>query len=725
MNAIKRISLVILILWARMAFGQNTFHALIQDAEKQTPLIGANVIIDSLRVGATSDANGEVFLNGIPTGGYTIQVSYIGYEPTAVRVAFSQVKSDRLQIISLKPIALNAREVVVTTTRTNGVIEDTPIRVEVLGREEVNEETAIRPGNISKLLGETSGIQVQQTSITSGNVSFRIQGLPGRYTQLLKDGFPLYGGFAAGLSLLQIPPLDLQQVEVIKGANSTLYGSGAIAGIANLVSRAPTGTPELTAIVSQTQKKGLDMSAFYAQRGDLLGLSLLFNRSQQAAFDVNRDGFTDLPKHLSVTFNPKIFYYPDHRTRVMFGFSLTLADRSGGFMDALANHPDSSRTYYEKSQSQRLTTQFKFTRDYENGGRLVAKNAINHFLRTIDWPTGRFAGAQTASYSEVYYLAHLKQHQPVVGITVVTDQFKVGRNGNVNRDSLNCRHATPGMFVQDDWQVTPRILVQPGLRIDWQNHYGTFVLPRLSLLYKGTNRLHFRLGYGTGYSVPDIFNSDATEQQYSRITALPAGLKAESAQGLNLDVGYRFIVGELVLNANLAFYLSRIDHALVATRVNEHILYSNAPAELTARGFDLNLKMALDELELYADYTTTRVRKAYDPVQPYLALTPQQKLNLTFTYELEGSWRTGLEAFYTGRQYLENQTLTRDYWTMGFMLEKMFQHVSIIGNVENLLDVRQTRYETMVNPPYDTPDFQPVYMPLDGIVANLAVKYQL
>ncbi|MBL7136129.1 MAG: Plug domain-containing protein, partial [Candidatus Marinimicrobia bacterium] len=165
--------------------------------------------------------------------------------------------------------------IIVTTTRTNNRIEDVPVRVEVLGSEEVNEEIAIRPGNISKLLGETSGIQIQQTSATSGNVSFLIQGLPGKYTQLLKDGFPVYSGFSAGLSLLQIPPLDLKQIEVIKGSASALYGGDAIAGIVNLISKNPTKKPEWSVLFNQTQKGGRDISSFYSNRKDKIGVTFL------------------------------------------------------------------------------------------------------------------------------------------------------------------------------------------------------------------------------------------------------------------------------------------------------------------------------------------------------------------------------------------------------------------------------------------------------------------
>jgi len=101
------------------------------------------------------------------------------------------------------------------------------------------------------------------------------------------------------------------------------------------------------------------------------------------------------------------------------------------------------------------------------------------------------------------------------------------------------------------------------------------------------------------------------------------------------------------------------------------------------------------------------------------------KLNITLTYEQEHSWRTGIEAFYTGRQYLSDHTQTPDYWTMGFMIQRMFKHFSIIGNVENIFDIRQTKFEKVVIPPYTNPTFREIYAPLDGLLANVALKIQL
>src|SRR5690606_28439203 len=136
---------------------------------------------------------------------------------------------------------------------------------------ELAEKGNMKPGDIRMLLNESTGIQTQQTSATSYNSSIRIQGLDGKYTQLLRDGMPLYAGFSGGLSLMQIAPLDLKQVEVIKGGASTLYGGGAIAGLVNLISKTPQDDPELSFMLNGTSAMGLDASGFYSEKFGKIG----------------------------------------------------------------------------------------------------------------------------------------------------------------------------------------------------------------------------------------------------------------------------------------------------------------------------------------------------------------------------------------------------------------------------------------------------------------------
>ena len=231
------------------AWGQNEFKAIVKDIDNKEPLVGSNAILQGTTIGASADRNGLIEIKNIPDGKHVIFFSYIGYQAKTETFKFPLAQTETIEIFL--HVALDETEkMVITATRSSRAIADIPTRIEPISGEELEEKGNMKPGDIRMLLNESTGIQTQQTSATSYNSSIRIQGLDGKYTQILKDGFPLYSGFSGGLSLLQIVPLDLKQVEVIKGASSTLYGGGAIAGLVNLVSKIPKVKREISFLES-------------------------------------------------------------------------------------------------------------------------------------------------------------------------------------------------------------------------------------------------------------------------------------------------------------------------------------------------------------------------------------------------------------------------------------------------------------------------------------------
>jgi iron complex outermembrane receptor protein len=308
----------------------------ITDGETNEPLPGATARISALNIGASADDNGKVQLDNISDGDHSIEFSFVGYQTTTTILTFPYTGTQPITI-RLKKDGEELEEIVITSTRSSRTIADIPTRVEFIAGEELDEKANMKRGDIRMLLTESTGIQTQQTSATSANASIRIQGLDGRYTQILKDGFPLYAGFSGGLGLLQTPPLDLKQVEVVKGSSSTLYGGGAIAGMVNQISRKPTDERDLRFFINGTSAGGLDLSGFYGEKFGNVGLTVFGSRNSNKAYDPSDIGLTAIPKFERYSFHPKLFVDFDEKSHLDVGLNYTGEDRIGGDLQYTGN----------------------------------------------------------------------------------------------------------------------------------------------------------------------------------------------------------------------------------------------------------------------------------------------------------------------------------------------------------------------------------------------------
>ena len=702
---------------------QNVFRAVVKDSADKDMLSGVAVVIKDTRVGDVSNGNGEITIKNVPDGDVTFVVSLIGYRKKEFRFHFPLRDTTGIELF-LPSEAIEEEEITVTSTRTNSRIEDVPVRIEVIGQEDLEEETVMQPANISMLLGETSGIQSQTTSATSGNVGIRIQGLDGRYTQILKDGFPLYGGFSGSLSIMSIPPLDLKQAEVIKGSSSTLYGADAIAGIINFVSKSPSFTPERIIVLNQTSLKETDLGAFFSGRNNKVGYSLLVNSVNGQAVDVNGDGFSDVPQLSQLSFAPKLFVYGKDSSLLTVGMNFTYEDRSGGDMYAIRYKTDSLHSYLERSMSQRDYSQVRYDSKIKDNVYLTLKNSVGFYTRSLQSGESLFKGQQVNSFSEASLFFKGKHHNLVVGSSFITEDFMEDKTLSALDRSYH--YSTIGAFIQDDWHPGKHLVVEAGLREDYQNRFGSYTLPRLSLLYHFTDEFSGRLGGGLGYKSPTVFTEVAEEAGYRNVLPIDKNIKPENAAGANLDFTYKhYFTSNINITLNQAFYYTRLQSPLVedSTSYSKGLIrYINSPSPIISQGLESNLRFATRRLDLVLAYTYTDAKQQYDKADPYISFVPKQRMVGTFVWNTQSKWRFGLETFYTGVQHLPDHTLSRDFFVMGIMVSKSIGYFTIVVNGENLTDTRQTRFENVVLGPINNPSFRPIWAPLEGRVVNLVVR---
>ena len=706
-------------------FAQNNLNAVIRNSENKNPLIGVTASIKGTSLAATSNENGQIIIVNVPDGVQEIHFSYVGFNERIDTLGFPLKDTSVIEIL-LKENSEELDEVVISSTRSTRSIQNIPTRIEFIGSEELGEKGNMKPGDIRMLLAESTGIHVQTTSPTSANASIRIQGLDGRYTQILKDGFPIFSGASSGLGLLQIPPLDLKQVEVIKGSTSTLYGGGAIAGLVNLISKTPTEERDLRFHLNGTSGGGLDINGFYGQKFKKIGTTIFASHNRNGAYDPAKIGFSAIPKFERFVLNPKLFVYFNDKTKMNFGVNTTIENRLGGDMLYIKGKGDNTNQYFEENKTQRYSTQFVFDHLINEKSSFQIKNSVSYFNRNTTIPSYQFEGTQTASFTEANYTNSTEKSEWVAGVNIWTDNFK---EKQITAFPLrDYSQNTFGAFVQNSFKATDWLQLEAGLRTDYVIDYGAVFLPRVSALFKIANGLTSRIGGGFGYKTPTIFTEESERLQYQNVMPIDDKTnKLEKSYGANADINYRTYIGEdWSFSINQLFFYTYLDNPLLLENPSANLYqFVNSPGYIHTKGTETNIKIGYDDLKLFLGYTYTDARLNQNGTTVESPLTPKHRINSILMYEIEDKWKVGLEAYYFSPQKLNNGTTGEGYFITGFMAEKIWERFSLYINFENFLDTRQTRFGSIYTGTITNPVFKDIYAPLDGFVINGGIKFKL
>ncbi len=697
---------------------QHTYKTVVKNKEA-APLPGAVVFVKSIKKSAIADSNGLAIIKDIPSGTYEITISHIGYQDGKISLSFPLDNADAT-VITMEEAEEEEEEIIVTATRTSRTIANTPTRVETISGEELEEKGNMKPGDIRMMLNESTGIQTQQTSATSYNSSIRIQGLDGRYTQLLRDGLPLYSGFAGGLSLMQVAPLDLKQVEVIKGSSSTLYGGGAIAGLVNLVSKTPGEQRELSFVANATSAKGLDLSSFYSQRFQKIGITVFGSANSAAAYDPAGIGLTAIPTYERYTINPRLFLYGE-KTNANIGVSYITESRLGGSMNYIKN---GTAGYFEKNNSHRFTTQADIRHNINENMVLTVKSSYTNFKRLITIPAYIFEATQQSSYSEINLISKSEKSSWIFGANFVTEAIKEEkRTQTFLRDY---QYNTLGTFIQNTWTPSASFSLETGLRGDYVKQYGFELLPRIAAMYKPSEAITLRLGGGLGYKTPSVFNEEAERVQFQQILPIDQQtVRNEKSIGGNFDINYRIKMGEIGIAVNQLFFYTRLNKPLLLTASGANYAFINSTGFIDTKGIETNLRFTYGDYKLFIGYTYADVNSYVANTKNWFPLTAKHRLNNVLMYEKEGVCKIGLEAYYFSPQKLSDGLTGKSYWICGIMGEKFWKQFSIFLNFENLLDTRQTKFDTIYSGNISNPLFRDIYAPVDGFVVNGGIKWKL
>lgn len=619
-----------------------------------------------------------------------------------------------------QPIEIKTEAITVTATRTETRLEDIPTRVEVLEREEIEEKMLMTPGDIVMLLNEMGGMRVQTTSPSLGAASVRIQGMRGRYTRFLADGLPLFGQQGGGLGLLQIPPADLGQVEVIKGVSSALYGAGAMAGVVNLLSRRPGREPVHEILVNQTSLGGTDVSLFAASKlTSHWGVSLLGNGDWQVRKDIDGDGWADLAGYTRGVVRPRFFWDGGDGRSALLTAGVTYEDRQGGTLPG--NVLAATGMPYREALD---------TRRYDVGGN------VQFLIHKRYVVTSRLAASWQRHWHSFGEIRERDRHEMLFGEVAVRGSAALGAAGRhtwvagvaADRDVYRpldvsrfaYRYVTPGVFLQDDMEMASWLSVSASGRADFQSRYGTFFSPRLSALLRGRGWTS-RLSAGQGFFAPTPLTEETEAAGLSRLK-VPVDLRAERGRSASWDLTRA--LGPV--SATVTLFASSVRNPIHVRRATYTLV--NSPAPTRNRGAELLATYRKKPFSATASYTYVRSRETDSGQRVDTPLTPRHSFGITGMWEKENTWRIGVEAYYTGRQRLEQNPYrgaSEAYVSTGFLIERRFGPLRAFLNAENLTDARQTRWNPLIRADRAADGRWTVdaWAPLDGRVFNGGVRF--
>ena len=722
------ICFVFLIFCSRFTFAQTySISGSVFDSLSKESLPGVRIKILNSKIGAITNAEGHFLISGIIPGSYEIKISRIEYNSVITKITVTSSDSTELMIY-LSPLHTEAEEVVISGTRTVRSIDDVPVRVEAIPQEEVEEKILMRPASVSMLLSETPGIRVQNTSGTSNSANLRIQGLDGRYTQILVDGIPSFSGLASGFGITQLLPLNLRQVEIVKGASSALYGADAISGIVNFLTKEPHEEEELTAIVNLTSQKGYDISAFYRGKWNAFGFTTLLSYNHQMMFDVNGDNFTDLAGYSRIAFSPKIEYKLSDGLLATVSSGYFHEKRLGGVMNASESTLGKTGPYLERNISERVNSTLSIDWKIDTERSAMLRAAGTHLDRNSYYGTTPFDAAQTFLFADGFYSLNTGIHSMQVGVAYNSENFSDKTlNISVSRSYL---FNDIGAWLQDELSFSQSWKLLGSARIDHHNTYGTFLTPRASILFKESPSLTFRLGGGTGFKAPTIFLEDAELHGFRNVLPISNAV-AEQAQSMTFDADYKFIFGDIAAKFNFVLYSTWLEHALIIdadSLANGAIFIRNVTGITLSRGGELTGQFSAGNFKLSISYAYLDTRQTDHSTTEELELNPRHWLGIVLMYEnKDAGIKAGLENYFTSPQHLYNnpyRTISPGFWLNGFMIEKAFGSIHLFVNAENIFDVRQTRFEPTFTGNPETGDFHPlhIYAPLEGRAFNGGIR---
>lgn len=555
------------------------------------PLESATVTVKGKNIGAVTDAEGKFTLAQVPAGKQTVEVSLIGYTRTAVG---TDVKpgGNTLADIALLPTDHSLNEVVISGTMKEVSRLESPVPVEVFTARFFKSNPT---PSVFDALQIVNGVRPQVNCNVCSTGDIHINGLEGPYTMVLIDGMPIVSGLSTVYGLSGIPQALIERMEVVKGPASTLYGSEAVGGLINIITKTPNKAPvfSVDAFGSTWGEVNADVAGKFKAGQKVQSLLGVNYFNYQNPIDRNKDNFTDLTlQHRISVFNKWDFQQKGGRALSLAGRYM-YEDRWGGEMNWNRSFRGGDEVYGESIYTQRWEAfgnyklssklNFMFSGNWHDQNSVYGNTPYlanqNIYFAQLTW--GKRAGAHDLLAGLAYRYTYYDDNTPAT--------FLGGRNQPAHTH-------LPGVFLQDEIRLNPNHTLMLGGRYDHNSVHGSIFSPRVNYKWSSDDRsLVFRLGGGNGFRVANVFTEDHAALTGAREVVFLEDLKPETSWNGNANLVKKFYLESgTFLNLDATVFYTRFTNKIIPdydTDVNK-IIYANLDGYAVSKGVSLSLDAA-------------------------------------------------------------------------------------------------------------------------------------
>jgi len=494
---------------------------------------------------------------------------------------------------SQKDSIINLQDIVVTGTKTPKKKINSPIMINIINSETISNVQAC---NLSETLSFQTGLRIETDCQTCNYTQLRINGMSGGFSQILINGRPTFSPLMGLYALEQFPSNMIEKIEVMKGAGSTLYGSSAIGGTVNIITKIPKRNSSQIEINSRSiDKKANDYSivgnASIVSESKKSGLSLFINKREREAYDNNEDNFSELPYLNNISFGANMYFIPKENQKLDVNFNSIYEYRYGGEMQ------DEMPAHFAEQSEERTHNIFAGGIDYQ----INFNNYESSFISYIAYQnTDRehYTGIKPNDDSDEldlflnnppYGNSYVETLNTGFQINHIAKSFLNGDNvftlgvdylyDNVFDEISAYNYVVDqiskdlGIFLQSDWEINQKLSFLTGIRADFHNLVDhTIFSPRASMLYKASDNLQFRFGYGTGFRAPQALDTDLhiafAGGGVSRVI-LSNDLKEESSESLNFSVNYDKAKENWIAGFTLDLFYNQLQDAFIIQPIGQ------------------------------------------------------------------------------------------------------------------------------------------------------------